>query len=251
MEQGLAIEVTGLETRFGQAVIHHNLNLAVKRAEIMALVGGSGTGKSVLLRNIVGLMTPYAGKIEVLGELPSAMSPRERHRFKRRWGMLFQDGALFSSLTVAENIEVPLREHLSLPAKLRREVATLKIAMVGLAPDAANKYPAELSGGMRKRVGIARATIASPPIVIYDEPSAGLDPVTTSKIYDLLTAIQDESRATVMAVSSDIVALRGFVDRIAMIHQGRLIYDGPESELDACEDPVVHQFIRGEVEGPL
>jgi len=125
-----------------------------------------------------------------------------------------------------------------------------RLRAVGLA-GSENKMPNELSGGMRKRVGIARATIAAPPIVVYDEPTAGLDPVTTSKIYDLLRAIQDESHATVMAISSDIVALRGFVSRVAMIYQGRLIFDGPEPSLDACKDPVVHQFIRGSLEGPL
>jgi phospholipid/cholesterol/gamma-HCH transport system ATP-binding protein len=244
MEQGLAIEVTGLETRFGQAVIHHNLNLAVKRAEIMALVGGSGTGKSVLLRNIVGLMTPYAGKIEVLGELPSAMSPRERHRFKRRWGMLFQDGALFSSLTVAENIEVPLREHLSLPAKLRREVATLKIAMVGLAPDAANKYPAELSGGMRKRAGLARALALDPEILLLDEPTAGLDPIGAHAFDTLIRNLQRALGLTVVMVTHDLDSLAAIADRIAVLVDKRVKIGGME-ELRRDPHPWIQEYFNG------
>jgi len=151
---------------------------------------------------------------------------------------------------VGQNVAFPLVRAGGVDeAEIEERVAS-RLKSVGLS-GSENKMPNELSGGMRKRVGIARATIATPPIVVYDEPTAGLDPVTTSKIYDLLNGIQDQSRATVLAVSSDITALRPFVERISMIYRGLLIYDGPESELDACEDPVVHQFIRGELEGPL
>ena len=169
---------------------------------------------------------------------------------RRKFGMLFQNNALFDFMTVGENVAFPLVRAGGVPRDEIEDRVASRLRAVGLA-GSEGKMPNELSGGMRKRVGIARATIASPPYVIYDEPTAGLDPVTTSKIYDLLRAIQDESNATVIAVSSDVVALRRFVERIGMMHLGQLLYDGPESELDDCEDPVVHQFIRGDDEGPL
>jgi phospholipid/cholesterol/gamma-HCH transport system ATP-binding protein len=244
METSLAIDVKALETRFGKTVIHHNLNLAVQSGEILALVGGSGTGKSVLLRNIVGLMTPYAGKIEVLGARPSEMDPRERHRFKRRWGMLFQDGALFSSLTVAENIEVPLREHLRLPAKLRREVATLKIAMVGLAPDAANKYPAELSGGMRKRAGLARALALDPEILLLDEPTAGLDPIGAHAFDTLIRNLQRALGLTVVMVTHDLDSLAAISDRIAVLVDKR-VKIGTMEQLRRDPHPWIQEYFNG------
>ncbi|MDP7546386.1 MAG: ATP-binding cassette domain-containing protein, partial [Alphaproteobacteria bacterium] len=165
------IRVRGLRTQFGDQVVHQDLDLDVRRGEILGIVGGSGTGKSVLLRTIIGLNRPAAGTIEVFGRDLAKATAAERLAVERRWGVLFQDGALFSSLTVAQNIEVPMKEHLAMPARLRDEIAALKIAMVGLPPEAGSKYPSELSGGMRKRAGLARSLALDPDLIFLDEPT--------------------------------------------------------------------------------
>jgi len=226
------------------------VDLQLDKGVVWGLIGPAASGKSVLLKTVCGLEKPTQGRVFVDQSDITDFGESEMMVTRRKFGMLFQNNALFDFMTVGENVAFPLvRAGNVEEAEIEERVAS-RLKAVGLA-GSENKMANELSGGMRKRVGIARATIASPPIVVYDEPTAGLDPVTTSKIYDLLNGIQDESHATVMAVSSDIIALRTFVERIAMIYQGRLIYEGPESELDDCEDPVVHQFIRGELEGPL
>ncbi len=226
------------------------VDLHLEEGVIWGLIGPAASGKSVLLKTVCGLEKPSRGRVVVDGSDITDFGESEMMSTRRKFGMLFQNNALFDFMTVGENVAFPLVRAGGIDeAEIEERVAS-RLKAVGLA-GSENKMANELSGGMRKRVGIARATIAVPPIVVYDEPTAGLDPVTTSKIYDLLRGIQDESHATVMAVSSDIVALRPFVDRIAMIYQGRLIYEGAESDLDDCEDPVVHQFIRGELEGPL
>ena len=169
------IEVKGLRTQFGAQVVHDNLDLSVNRGEIMAIVGGSGSGKSVLLHSIIGLLRPRAGRVRVLGHDIESLSDTAMRDLERHWGVLFQDGALFSSLSVAQNIEVPMAEHVALPPGLRFELASLKIAMVGLTQDAAYKYPSELSGGMRKRAGLARALALDPEILFLDEPTAPVE----------------------------------------------------------------------------
>ena len=244
LPEASVIKVRGLETRFGSTAIHKDLDMDVRRGEILALVGGSGTGKSVLLRNVVGLMTPYRGEIEVLGEDQSRMTARQRHAFKRRWGMLFQDGALFSSLTVAENIEVPLREHLHLPAKLRREVASLKIAMTGLAPDSADKYPSELSGGMRKRAGLARALALDPEILLLDEPTAGLDPIGAHNFDVLIRNLQRALGLTVVMVTHDLDSLAEIADRIAVLVDKRVRIGTMES-LRRDPHPWIQEYFNG------
>lgn len=236
--------------KYWDVPVLQGVDLQLDKGVVWGLIGPAASGKSVLLKTVCGLEKPSRGRVFVDQNDITDYGESEMMETRRKFGMLFQNNALFDFMTVGENVAFPLvRAGNVEEAEISERVAS-RLKAVGLA-GSENKMANELSGGMRKRVGIARATIASPPIVVYDEPTAGLDPVTTSKIYDLLNGIQDESRATVMAVSSDIKALRTFVERIAMIYQGRLIYEGAESELDACDDPVVHQFIRGELEGPL
>ncbi len=218
MSEDAVIEVRGLRTQFGDTVIHDNLHLSVRRGEVLGVVGGSGTGKSVLLRTIIGLNRPRAGTIEMLGEDSIEISSLTQ----RRCGVLFQNGALFSSLTVAENIQVPMREHLRLPGKLLDELAALKIAMVGLPPDAGPKYPAELSGGMRKRAGLARALSLDPEILFLDEPTAGLDPIGAAAFDILIGELQNSFGLTVFMVTHDLDSLVAICDRIAVLVDKRV-----------------------------
>ncbi len=216
------IEVKGLRTRFGAQVVHDNLDLSVIKGEIMGIVGGSGSGKSVLLHAIIGLLTPDAGRIRVLGRDIVGQSEPGMHDLEQRWGVLFQDGALFSSLTVAQNIEVPMREHVDLPPCLRFELASLKIAMVGLPQDAAHKYPSELSGGMRKRAGLARALALDPEILFLDEPTAGLDPIGAAAFDRLIRELQQALGLTVVMVTHDLDSLRAVCDRISVLIDKRV-----------------------------
>jgi phospholipid/cholesterol/gamma-HCH transport system ATP-binding protein len=218
MKDDAIIAVRGLRTQFGNIVIHDNLDLDVRRGEVLGVVGGSGTGKSVLLRTIIGLNRPCAGTIEMLGENTAAISSVTQ----RRCGVLFQNGALFSSLTVAENIQVPMREHLRLPRGLLNELAALKIAMVGLPPDAGPKYPAELSGGMRKRAGLARALSLDPEILFLDEPTAGLDPIGAAAFDTLIGDLQKSLGLTVFMVTHDLDSLVAICDRIAVLADKRV-----------------------------
>ena len=201
------IRVTGLETRFGHQVVHKNLDLAVRRNEVIGLVGGSGTGKSVLMRTIIGLNRPKSGRIEVFGREITALPPAPLRRLQTRWGVLFQDGALFSSLTVCQNIEAPMKEHTDLPRALRHELAAMKISMVGLPQDAANKYPSELSGGMRKRAGLARALALDAEILFLDEPTAGLDPIGAANFDQLILDLKRSLGLTVVMVTHDLDSL--------------------------------------------
>lgn len=233
----------------GRAVLD-NVSLDIPEGAMWGIIGPAACGKSVLMKVACGLIRPDEGRVVVDGVDITDLKERQLHETRQKFGMLFQNNALFDFMTVGENVAFPVYWRGGVePDVLKKRVAE-RLKAVGLAGDE-NKMPSELSGGMRKRVGIARATIADPKIVIYDEPSAGLDPVTTSKIYDLLAEIQARSGGTVLAISSDVTAIREFVERIAMMYQGRLLYDGPADGLAACEDPVVYQFIRGELEGPL
>ena len=238
------IRVSGLQTRFGANVIHDELDLEVRRGEVLGLVGGSGSGKSVLLRTIIGLMRPAAGEIEVLGVSPHRAPAADRRRIQTRYGVLFQDGALFSSLTVAENIQVPMREHLDLPQALMNQLAAIKVGMVGLASDACMKYPAELSGGMRKRAGLARALSLDPEILFLDEPTAGLDPIGAAAFDQLIRDMKTSLGLTVFMVTHDLDSLAAICDRIAVLVDKR-VRVGTMAEHMRDDHPWIHDYFHG------
>jgi phospholipid/cholesterol/gamma-HCH transport system ATP-binding protein len=225
------------------------IDLHIPRGTIWGLVGPGASGKSVLLKLICGLLRPDAGRVAVGGTAIAEADEQELAAVRARVGMLFQNNALFDFMTVLENVAFPL-VRAGVPRPEAEERAAARLRRVGLA-GSEHKTPSQLSGGMKKRVGIARASVAAPELVIYDEPTAGLDPVTTSKIYDLLRADQEATTATVIAVSSDVDCLRRFAGRMAMLYDGRLRYDGPSDAITDSDDAVVRQFVRGELEGPL
>jgi phospholipid/cholesterol/gamma-HCH transport system ATP-binding protein len=239
-----AIKVRGLEARFGPKTILQNLDLEVRRGEVMGVVGGSGSGKSVLLRTIVGLNRPTAGTIEILGETPAALDTAALRRLDTRIGVLFQDGALFSSLTVAQNVQVPLRENLDLPDLLIEDITRLKLALVGLAPDAAQKYPSELSGGMRKRAGLARALVLDPELIFLDEPTAGLDPISAAEFDALICDLQHSLGFTVLMVTHDLDSLYAICNRIAVLVDKR-VRVGTLEELLRDQHPWIHAYFHG------
>ena len=238
------IRVTGLTTRFGRQVIHDDLDFSVRRGEIMGVVGGSGTGKSVLLRTIIGLGKPAAGRIEVFGQDITALSPRALRQLQTRWGVLFQDGALFSSLTVAQNVEAPIKEHTPIPPGLRHEIACMKLSMVGLPREAANKYPAELSGGMRKRAGLARALALDAEILFLDEPTAGLDPIGAANFDRLTVDLKESLGLTVVMITHDLDSLYTICDRVSVLVDKR-VKVGTIDQLMKEPDPWIEEYFSG------
>ena len=244
MAEGPIIEVKGLRTQFGEQVVHDNLDLTIERGEIMGIVGGSGSGKTVLLHAIIGLLRPQAGTIKILGRDIRSLSESEWRELERHWGVLFQDGALFSSLTVDQNIEVPMREHMEMPPELRFELAALKIAMVGLPPDAAYKFPSQLSGGMRKRAVLARALAVDPEILFLDEPTAGLDPIGAAAFDRLIRELQRALGLTVVMVTHDLDSLRAVCDRISVLVDKRVKVGTLES-LMRDPHPWIQEYFRG------
>lgn len=241
----IVIRVTGLDNGFGDQVVHHDLNLEVRRGEILGVVGGSGTGKSVLMRSIIGLQTPSAGEIEVFGENVATLDNAEAKDLRRRWGVLFQNGALFSSLTVAENIEVPMREFFKLDQRLMDEIAGYKIAMVGLPAFAGPRFPNELSGGMRKRAGLARALALDPRLLFLDEPTAGLDPIGAAAFDELIKTLRDTLGLTVFLITHDLDTLHAICDRVAVLADGQVLKVGTIAELMAFDHPWVQEYFRG------
>lgn len=241
----IAVRVRGLVNRFGTQTVHQGLDLDIRRGEILGIVGGSGSGKSVLMRAILGLREPQAGVIEVLGQRASG-SGESLQALRRRTGVLFQDGALFSSLTVRENVEVPIRTHYrEIGDTLRCEFARLKIRLAGLPLSAGGKYPSELSGGMRKRAGLARALALDPELLFLDEPTAGLDPIGAAAFDDLLRTLTDALGLTVFLITHDLDTLYGICDRIAVIGNGRVLVNGRLDEVEAFDHPWVRDYFHG------
>lgn len=239
------IEVEGLKTQFGDFVVHENLDLHVREGEILGVVGGSGTGKSVLMRAIIGLKRPSEGVVKVFGEDFYAADHAARLSIEQRWGVLFQGGALFSSMTVAQNVMAPIREHLNLPEELAKDIAALKISMSGLPEEAGAKYPSELSGGMKKRAGLARALALDPEIVFLDEPTAGLDPIGAAKFDDLIVNLKESLGLTVFMVTHDLDTLHATCDRVAVLAEKRVIACGPLDEVRRTDHPWVAEYFSG------
>jgi phospholipid/cholesterol/gamma-HCH transport system ATP-binding protein len=245
------IKVRDLVVGFGHQIVLNHLSLDVREGEILGVVGGSGSGKSVLLRTIIGLLPKRHGSIEVLGVDLDRANETERRALERRWGILFQQGALFSSLTVRENIQFPMRENLDISQRLMDEMALAKLEMVGLSRDDANKYPAELSGGMTKRVALARALALDPEIVFLDEPTSGLDPISAGDFDELIRTLQQTLGLTVFMVTHDLESLYTACDRIAALADGKIVAEGPVETMRESEHPWVKTYFQGKRGGML
>ena len=238
------IEVRGLRNQFGAQVVHDDLNLDVYKGEVLGVVGGSGTGKSVLLRSIVGLNRPAAGSIHVFGVDVLNCTEAELAAVSRRWGVLFQQGALFSALTVQQNVEAPMRELLDVEPAVREGVARLKVSMVGLPQNACDKFPSELSGGMQKRAGLARAIALDPDVVFLDEPTAGLDPIGADAFDDLILQLKALGM-TVFMVTHDLDTLHATCDRIAVLAEKKVLVTGTMADMLKVDHPWVHEYFHG------
>jgi phospholipid/cholesterol/gamma-HCH transport system ATP-binding protein len=240
------IRVRGMVNRFDALTVHEDLDLDVRRGEILGVVGGSGSGKSVLMRSIIGLRRPDAGEIEVMGVDARSDDPEDRLYIERRSGVLFQDGALFSSLSVGENVQVPLKEHYpELPDSLRYELALLKVKLSGLPAHALDKLPSQLSGGMRKRAGLARALALDPPLLFLDEPTAGLDPIGAAAFDDLIRTLQQALGLTVFLITHDLDTLYAICDRVAVLADKRVVAIGPLAEIERCDHDWVQEYFHG------
>ena len=236
----LAVDAIG--TRFGAAVVHDGVSFSVRRGEVVALIGGSGSGKSVLVREMIGLLRPTAGWVHVLGTDVWNSSPAQLNALRRRFGMLFQDGALFSSLTVAENIAVPFHEHTDLPAALIPPLVGFKLSLVGLSPDVGARMPAELSGGMRKRVALARALALEPEVLFLDEPTSGLDPINARAFDQLVRVLSDGLGLTVFIVTHDLDTLLSIIDRVIVLADGKVIADDQVDRVMQLDNPWIREY---------
>jgi phospholipid/cholesterol/gamma-HCH transport system ATP-binding protein len=239
------IEVHGLRNQFGAQVVHDNLDLSVRRGEIVGVVGGSGSGKSVLLRSIIGLNRPAAGSVKLLGVEMTTATEAQRSEVERRCGVLFQNGALFSSLTVAENVMVPMREHFRLPQAMMDRLAALKIALAGLPPEAGLKYPSELSGGMVKRAALARSIALDPDILFLDEPTAGLDPIGAAAFDQLILTLRESLGLTVFLITHDLDTLYTICDRVAVVSQKRVLIADTLAKVERYDDAWVQEYFQG------
>ena len=240
------IHVEGLVNRFGEQVVHDGVDLDVRRGEILGVVGGSGSGKSVLMRSILGLRRPDAGRISVLGMDAMSSDPAVRRHIERNTGVLFQDGALFSSLSVGENVQVPLKEYYpALPDSLRYELALLKIKLAGLSADAIDKLPSQLSGGMRKRAALARALALDPPLLFLDEPTAGLDPIGAAAFDTLILTLRQALGLTVLLITHDLDTLYAICDRVAVLADRKVLATAPVEALERLDHPWVQEYFNG------
>lgn len=245
------IRAADLHKRFGPKVVLDGLDLDVGVGESVVVIGGSGTGKSVLLKCILGLLEPEEGTIQIGGQSVIGLSTVEREKINRKFGMLFQGGALFDSLKVWENVAFGLIQGGHSDRAEARDIAYSKLADVGLAADVGELWPAELSGGMQKRVGLARAIATTPEIIFFDEPTTGLDPIMADVINDLIVKCTRELGATALSITHDLASARKIADRIAMLYKGKIIWQGPTSEIDSSGNEFVDQFIHGRAEGPI
>ena len=243
------ITLDNVHKTFGTNAVLRGVNLSVAKGESLVIIGGSGTGKSITIKSVLGLVTPEHGTITVDGK---NISNGDRDAFLARFGMLFQGGALFDSLPIWQNVAFRLlRGSLKRPKDEAREIAIEKLRRVGLKPDVADRFPAELSGGMQKRVGLARAIAAEPEIIFFDEPTTGLDPIMSGVINELIREIVVEMGATAMTITHDMNSVRAIADSVAMLHDGVIQWHGPVSEMDTADDPYLQQFIHGRAEGPI
>ncbi|MDG2270341.1 MAG: ATP-binding cassette domain-containing protein [Alphaproteobacteria bacterium] len=245
------IEVRDLHKSFGSKHVLRGVDLTLRSGESLAVIGGSGTGKSVLIKNIIGLMEPDSGSIRIDGEDVVGMSPDERERVTRKFGMLFQGAALFDSLPVWENVAFGLIQSKGMNRHAAREEALLAMVQVGLDTDIADRSPAELSGGMQKRAGLARAIATKPEILFFDEPTTGLDPIMGSVIDDLIVKSVRELGATALSITHDMASARRIADKIAMIYEGRIVWHGPVADIDDSGNEMLDQFIHGRSDGPI
>jgi phospholipid/cholesterol/gamma-HCH transport system ATP-binding protein len=244
-ETGPAIEVKGLVSRFGENVIHDGLDLVVQRGDVQGVVGGSGTGKSVLLNTVIGLKSPDGGTVQVFGQDIQHASRRKWSAIERSWGVMFQQGALFSNLTVRENVAAPMYEHTNMPKRVIMELAELKIALVGLQPEAANLKPAELSGGMRKRAGLARALALDPELLFLDEPTAGLDPIGAAAFDELIKDLSDSLDLTVFMITHDLDSLYAITDRVAVLADKKVVANASVQDLEKSDHPWIREYFLG------
>ena len=244
MNAAPVIEVDSIVTRFGAQTVHKGVSFSVPRGQIAAVIGGSGSGKSVLLREMIGLQRPTEGRVRLLATDVWGASEEELAALRRRFGMLFQDGALFSSLTVAQNVATPLVEHANVPPQLLWPLVRLRIALAGLPVEAASKMPSELSGGMRKRAGVARALALEPEVLFLDEPTSGLDPITARAFDQLLRFLCDDLGLTILLVTHDLDMLLAIVDRVIVLSGGKVIADGTVKEVMQVDDPWLQSYFR-------
>lgn len=244
------IELKNVSKRFGSKVVLDGLNLTVEKGESLVIIGGSGTGKSVTIKCVLGILKPDAGEIYVDGEEVTGLRGSARDAYLRKFGMLFQGAALFDSMRVWENVAFGLIQGRGVARKQAKDIAIETLAKVGLGADVGELFPSELSGGMQKRVGLARAIAADPEIIFFDEPTTGLDPIMSDVINDLIVATR-RSGTTALSITHDLISARKIADRIAMLYRGKIIWEGPTSEIDNSGNPYVDQFIHGRAVGPI
>lgn len=245
------VELRGVKKRFGPKVVLDGVNLSIGKGESLVVIGGSGTGKSVMIKSVLGILRPESGQIFVDGEEVTHLSGRGRDEYLKKFAMLFQGAALFDSLSVWENVAFGLVQGRGMNRKDAREIAIDKLGKVGLGPDVAKLYPSELSGGMQKRVGLARAIASDPEIIFFDEPTTGLDPIMADVINDLIVSTVKDLGVTALSITHDMVSARKISDRIAMLYKGKIIWDGPTDRIDETGNEYVDQFINGRAEGPI